>query len=135
MPQYVVQRIGEALNDEGKPIKGSRVCILGVAYKKNVDDPRESPAFTILERLKQRGAFVSYNDPHIPALPAMRHHTIRLKSEPLREDFLAAQDCVVIVTDHSAYNFEWIAASARLLVDTRNATAGISPSRCRIVKA
>jgi UDP-N-acetyl-D-glucosamine dehydrogenase len=135
MPQYVVKRIGEALNEEGKPVKGSRVCILGVAYKKNVDDPRESPAFPILELLKQRGAFVTYNDPYIPELPVMRHHAIRLKSEPLNEEFLATQDCLVIVTDHSAYNYQWIAAHARLLVDTRNATAAVSPSRCRIVKA
>jgi UDP-N-acetyl-D-glucosamine dehydrogenase len=135
MPHYVVKRIGEALNDEGKPIKGSRVCVLGAAYKKNVDDLRESPAFAILELLQQRGAFVSYNDPHVPQLPAMRHHTIRLKSERLTEEFLATQDCVVIVTDHSAYNYEWIAAHARLLVDTRNATAGLASSRCRIVKA
>jgi UDP-N-acetyl-D-glucosamine dehydrogenase len=88
-----------------------------------------------LELLKQRGAFVTYNDPHIPELPVMRHHAIRLKSEPLNEEFLATQDCLVIVTDHSAYNYQWIAAHARLLVDTRNATAAVSPSRCRIVKA
>src|SRR5438067_8088769 len=82
--------------------------LLGVAYKKNVDDPRESPALEILELLKRRGAFVSYNDPFIPVIPPMRHHKIRLESEQLSEQFLAAQDCVVIVTDHSAYNYEWI---------------------------
>jgi UDP-N-acetyl-D-glucosamine dehydrogenase len=135
MPQYVVQRISEALNDESKAVNGSRICILGVAYKKNVDDPRESPAFPILELLQQRGAFVSYNDPHLPELPPMRHHKIRLKSEPLSKEFLETQDCVVIVTDHSAYNYQWIAANTRLLVDTRNATDGISPARCRIVRA
>ncbi len=135
MPQYVVHRISEALNDEGKPIKGSRIGILGVAYKKNVDDPRESPAFEIMELLQRRGAFISYNDPHIPALPAMRHHTIRLESEPLTEAYLGAQDCVVIVTDHSAYNFEWIVRHASVIVDTRNATAGLAQGRARIVKA
>src|SRR5262249_15159596 len=77
MPMYVVNRVAEALNEHSKAIKGSRICILGVAYKKNVDDPRESPAFTIMELLKARGAHLSYNDPYIPQLPAMRHHSIR----------------------------------------------------------
>jgi len=136
MPGYVVNRLAEALNDDGKPIKGSRVCVLGVAYKKNVDDPRESPAFTILELLQQRGAMVSYSDPHIPALPAMRHHSIRLTSEKLTEDFLTAQDCVLIVTDHSSFNYEWIVKHAALVVDTRNATAPVAgKARGRIVKA
>src|SRR5207302_9286118 len=129
MPEYVVQRTSEALNEETKPLKGSRVCLLGVAYKKNVDDPRESPAFEIMELLQRRGALVSYNDPHIPVLPAMRHHHIRLQSEVLTEGFLTSRDCVVIVTDHSAYDFGWIAQHARLLVDTRNATAGIACGR------
>jgi UDP-N-acetyl-D-glucosamine dehydrogenase len=123
MPGYVVNRVGEALNEQGKPIKGSRICVLGVAYKKNVDDPRESPAFTIMEMLKNRGALISYNDPHIPRLPSMRHHTIRLTSEPLTEDFLASQDCVLILADHSAYNYAWIGRHAALIVDTRNAMA------------
>jgi UDP-N-acetyl-D-glucosamine dehydrogenase len=135
MPEYVVHRVAEALNDDGKPIKGSRICLLGVAYKKNVDDPRESPAFEILEMLVRRGAFVSYNDPHIPKLPRMRHHAIRLESEPLTEEFLGAQDCVLVVTDHSAYNFEWIVRHSPLIVDTRNATAGLSSTKGRIVKA
>jgi UDP-N-acetyl-D-glucosamine dehydrogenase len=135
MPQYVVNRIGEALNDQGKPIKGSRICVLGIAYKKNVDDPRESPALEILELLQKRGAFVSYNDPFIPAIPPMRHHKIRLESEPLTEPFLAAQDCVVIVTDHSSYNYAWIVSQASLVVDTRNATAGLAMGSGRIVKA
>jgi UDP-N-acetyl-D-glucosamine dehydrogenase len=126
MPLYVVQRLAEALNEHRKPIRGSKVCVLGVAYKKDVDDPRESPAFTILELLQQRGADVSYNDPHIPSLPAMRHHRIRLDSQPLTEAFLAAQDALVIVTDHTAYDFAWIVRHARLVVDTRNATAGVA---------
>src|SRR5262249_40780614 len=127
MPHYVLGRITDALNDEGKALKGSRVCVLGVAYKKDVDDPRESPAFTILELLQQRGAIVSYNDPHVPSLPRMRHHAIRLDSQELTDEFLAAQDCVVIVTDHSAYDFADITGRCRLIVDTRNATAG-----CRV---
>jgi UDP-N-acetyl-D-glucosamine dehydrogenase len=135
MPHYVVQRIAEALNEESKSVKGSRICILGVAYKRNVDDPRESPAFEIIELLQSQGAYISYNDPHIPVLPRMRHHSIRLASEPLTEEFLASQDCVLIATDHSAYNFDWIAHHARLLVDTRNATADIRNGHARILKA
>jgi UDP-N-acetyl-D-glucosamine dehydrogenase len=135
MPRRVVECVAAALNEDGKPAKGSRVCVLGVAYKKDVDDPRESPAFAILEMLQRRGARVSYNDPHVPTLPRMRHHSIRLSSEPLTLEFLAAQDCVVIVTDHSAYDFEEVVRHSALIVDTRNATAGLAPGRCRIRKA
>src|SRR5207245_1883565 len=133
--QYVVERIGLALNDLGRPIKGSRLCILGVAYKKDVDDPRESPAFTILELLERRGARVSYNDPHIPTLPAMRHHNIRLESQALTESFLASQDCVVIITDHSAYDYQFVVEHASLVVDTRNATASCKAGKAKIWKA
>jgi UDP-N-acetyl-D-glucosamine dehydrogenase len=135
MPEYVVGRVAEALNEEGKPLKGSRICVLGVAYKKDVDDPRESPAFEIMELLQNRGAVVSYNDPHVPRLPHMRHHDIRLDSQPLAEPFLAAQDCVVVVTDHSAYDWPWIVRHTSLLVDTRNVTAGCAAEGCRIWKA
>jgi UDP-N-acetyl-D-glucosamine dehydrogenase len=106
-----------------------------VAYKKNVDDPRESPAFEIMELLERRGAVVSYNDPHIPSLPPMRHHSIRLRSESLTESFVGSQDCVVVVTDHSAFDFAKIIRHAKLIVDTRNATVGLAPGSCRIVKA
>ncbi len=126
MPHYVIARIAEALNEAGRPLKGSRVLVLGVAYKKDVDDPRESPAFAILEMLQRRGAEVSYNDPHIASLPPMRHHSIRLDSVPLTEETLAEKDCVVIVTDHSAYDYEWLAQNARLIVDTRNATGKVA---------
>jgi UDP-N-acetyl-D-glucosamine dehydrogenase len=135
MPQYVVQRVAAALNDHAKPIKGSRICVLGIAYKKDIDDPRESPAFPILEMLQGMGAVVSYNDPHVPQLPRMRRHSIRMESSPLTEEFLAQQDCVVIVTDHSAYDYAWLARHASLIVDTRNALGKVPRSRCRIVKA
>ncbi len=135
MPRYVVERVAEALNDEGKAVKRSRVCVLGVAYKKDVDDPRESPAFAILELLRDRGAAVSYNDPHVPALPRMRHHRMRLSSQPLTPEFLESQDCVVIVTDHSAYDFDEVVRHARLVVDTRNATARCTADGARVVKA
>ncbi len=135
MPRYVVQRVADALNEQGKAIKTSKIAVLGVAYKKNINDPRESPAFTILELLQERGAQVSYNDPHIPTLPHMRHHSIQLDSSPLTSDFLKAQDCVLIVTDHSAYDFSWIVKNSRLIVDTRNATSGCDVNGCKIWKA
>jgi UDP-N-acetyl-D-glucosamine dehydrogenase len=135
MPRYVVNRVAEALNEDGKAVKGSRICILGVAYKKDVDDPRESPAFEILEELQKRGATMAYNDPFVPELPAMRHHRIRLHSTALSENFLAEQDCLVIVTDHTHFDLAWIARHARLIIDSRNAMANIPPSRARIVKA
>ena len=135
MPQYVVDRVADALNEDGKAVKGSRVCVLGVAYKKDVDDPRESPAFTILELLHAKGAVVSYNDPHVPRLPSMRHHSLRKDSQPLSPKFLAEQDCVLIVTDHSAYDWDLVVENTRLVVDTRNATADCPTPRARIVKA
>jgi UDP-N-acetyl-D-glucosamine dehydrogenase len=135
MPGYVVDRVAEALNDDGKPVKGSRVCVLGVAYKKDVDDPRESPAFEVLERLRGRGATVSYSDPHVPSLPPMRHHALRMDSRPLTPEFLAAQDCVLIVTDHTAFDYQSVIDHSSLVVDTRNAVAGCRPGRGRVVKA
>jgi UDP-N-acetyl-D-glucosamine dehydrogenase len=135
MPQYVVDRTAEALNEDGLPVKGSRVCLLGVAYKKDVDDPRESPAFEIMEKLQARGAIVTYNDPHIPTLPHMRHHAVRMDSQSLTQEFLAQQDCLLLVTDHAAFDYEYIVRHSRLLVDTRNATVRCEPGDCRIVKA
>jgi UDP-N-acetyl-D-glucosamine dehydrogenase len=135
MPKYVVTRVADALNEHAKPIHGSRICILGVAYKKDVDDPRESPAFEIMELLQKRGAIVAYHDPYIPKLPFMRHHTIRGESQELTQEFLAEQDCVVVVTDHSCVDMGHVVRHARLVVDTRNATKGISSGECRIMKA
>jgi UDP-N-acetyl-D-glucosamine dehydrogenase len=136
MPQYVVSRVTDALNDVGRPVRGSRIGVLGVAYKKDVDDPRESPSFKLMELLQQRGAVVSYNDPYIPTLPSMRHYDVpRLASEPLTPEYLAAQDCILIATDHSSYDWESIVKYARLVVDTRNATHGIQQPRARIYKA
>ena len=136
MPQYVITRLAEALNDAGKPIKGSKICILGVAYKRDVDDPRESPSFVLMELLLARGAVLSYNDPHVPRLPRMRHHDVPdLASSTLDARFLAEQDCVVIATDHSAYDYSFIVEHAPLVIDTRNATKHVTTHRTRIVKA
>ena len=118
-----------------KAVKGSRICVLGVAYKKDVDDPRESPAFAVLEMLQARGAEVCYHDPHVPTLPRMRHHRLRLDSQALTADFLEGQDCVVIVTDHTSCDYDAVVRHARLVVDTRNATAGCAAEGARIVKA
>ncbi|OWK47280.1 nucleotide sugar dehydrogenase [Fimbriiglobus ruber] len=123
MPGYVVQRVGDALNDRGRAVKGSRVAILGMAYKKDVDDPRESPGFELMDLLLKKGAVVTYNDPHIPSLPKMRHWPhLAMDSTPLTADYLAAQDCVLIATDHTAYDYTFISRHAKLVVDTRNAT-------------
>jgi UDP-N-acetyl-D-glucosamine dehydrogenase len=135
MPNYVVRRTSEALNEDGKPLKGAKVCVMGVAYKKNVDDPRESPAFAIIEMLQARGAEVSYHDPYVPTLPKMRHHSIQGDGSPLTEEFAASQDCFLIVTDHSNVDYRWLARNAKLIVDTRNAMNGISHTGCRVVKA
>jgi UDP-N-acetyl-D-glucosamine dehydrogenase len=102
MPHHVVERVAEALNGEGKPLRGSRVLVLGAAYKPEVDDCRESPAVELMELLEERGACVSYSDPHVPDLPRLRGHTIALSSTPLSAEVLSSQDCVLIATDHKA---------------------------------
>lgn len=137
MPAFVVSKVADALNDSGKAVKGSRVLLLGMAYKKDVDDPRESPGFELLDLLLKKGALVTYNDPHIPTLPKMRHwpHLAPMKSVPLTPESLAAQDCVLIATDHTVYDYAWIVAHSRLVVDTRNATKHVPAGREKIVKA
>jgi UDP-N-acetyl-D-glucosamine dehydrogenase len=136
MPDYVVTRVAEALNDVSKPINGSQICLLGMAYKKDVDDPRESPSFVLMEMLLGRGAKLTYNDPHIPRLPAMRHHHVPdMTSSELTPQFLASQDCVLIATDHSAYDYDFIVEHARLVIDTRNATKNVKQGRVKIRKA
>ncbi len=135
MPRYVVDGVTRALNDQGKAVRGSRICLLGVAYKKDIDDPRESPAFELFDLLGQAGAILSYNDPHIPALPQMRHHNVPdLQSQELTPEYLAGQDCVLISTDHSTYDFAFIAEHAPLIVDTRNACHNVPVGREKIVK-
>jgi UDP-N-acetyl-D-glucosamine dehydrogenase len=136
MPDYVLRRLGEALNDAGKPVRGSRITLLGIAYKRDVDDPRESPSFVLLERLLAQGAVMSYNDPHVPALPRMRKHELPvMRSSELTAELLSRQDCVLIATDHSAYDYDFIVRHSRLVIDTRNATRDVTEDRERIVKA
>src|SRR5437868_8573777 len=136
MPAYVVGKVADALNAAGKPVRGSKVAVLGVAYKKDVDDPRESPGFELMDLLLKKGAAVTYNDPHVPELPRMRHYPhLRMASQPLTAEYLAGQDCVLIATDHSAYDYAWVVAHARLVVDTRNATRAVTAGREKVVRA
>jgi UDP-N-acetyl-D-glucosamine dehydrogenase len=124
MPNFVVGRVTDALNEHAKAVRGSRICVLGAAYKKDVDDPRESPAFDLIIRLIKKGAQVSYSDPHIPKLPKMRRwpDIPEMESQELTAEFLAGLDCVLIVTGHTAFDYKFILEHARLIVDTRNAT-------------
>ncbi|MFK7776697.1 MAG: nucleotide sugar dehydrogenase [Gimesia sp.] len=136
MPRYVIDRLAEFLNEQSKPLKGSKICMLGVAYKKDVDDPRESPSFHLLDLMLERGVEFTYNDPHIPSLPKMRHHNVpAMESQELTAEFLAEQDCVLIATDHSAYDYEFIVKHSNMVLDTRNATKNVSQGRDKIFKA
>jgi len=121
MPEYVLEKLTLALNDRGRCLKGAKILLLGVAYKKDIDDPRESPAFEILDLLLQRGAGVAYHDPHIPELPRMREwpNLPRLRSLPLTAETLRAQDAVLLVTDHRAVDYALLSREAPLVVDTR----------------
>ncbi len=136
MPLYVVHRLAEALNQAGKPIKGSRIGIFGVAYKKDVDDPRESPSFKLMELLGERGAELSYCDPHIPTLPKMRHFDVpELSSQEPTPEYLASLDCLLIATDHSVFDWNEIVPHSTLVVDTRNATQDLQIGQEKIHKA
>jgi len=126
MPYFVVQRVAEALNRQGKPLQGAQILVLGIAYKKDVDDHRESPALKIIQLLREGGAGVSYNDPHIPRCGGMRRYPdFDMSSVPLTAQVIKQADLVLLVTDHTAYDYPWIASQARLIVDTRNAFKGL----------
>lgn len=134
MPYYVVQKTADALNERGRTIKGAKILILGIAYKKNVDDMRESPSLKLLELYKEKGAVVDYNDPYIPEIPKLRHYNLDMKSIPLSNDTVTSYDAVVLSTDHSDYDYQWLYAHARLIIDTRNAM-GVSLNDRKVVKA
>lgn len=119
MPEYVVSKLMDGLNDNGKALKGSKVLVLGIAYKKNVDDMRESPSVEIMELLEAKGSVVAYCDPHVPVFPKMREHHFNLSSEPLTAENLASFDAVVLATDHDKFDYELIKQHARLIVDSR----------------
>jgi UDP-N-acetyl-D-glucosamine dehydrogenase len=127
MPYHVIDSVAKALNQNKKAMNGSRVMVLGVAYKKDIDDLRESPSLTIIELLQQAGAEVSYNDPYFPFIGKGRKYDLQMKRTPL--DNLGQYDCVLIVTDHSDYDYKKIVQESQLVVDTRNATRGIKSSK------
>lgn len=135
MPQYVVGRVGGALNEHSKSVRGSNILIIGIAYKPNVDDIREAPAAEIIELLQQQGAQVSYHDPLVQSFPSMRRYQIKLESVALTRQILMQSDCVVIVTNHKNIDYELIADSASLIVDTRNVLGSVLNSRATVVKA
>lgn len=119
MPEYVLGKLMDGLNDRGQALKGSRVLVLGIAYKKNVDDMRESPSVEIMELIQAKGGIVAYSDPHVPSFPEMREHHFDLSSEVLTSENIASFDAVVLATDHERFDYELIRAHARLIVDTR----------------
>ncbi|MEZ0230833.1 MAG: nucleotide sugar dehydrogenase [Planctomycetota bacterium] len=136
MPEWVIEKCMDSLNDRGKCMKGSKVLMLGVAYKKDIDDVRESPALEIFDLLKKRGAQVVYHDPHIPFVGRGRHYEINLESVALDERTIAEQDMILIVTDHSSVDYAKVCKHAKLVVDTRNATKEVRrPYESKVVLA
>jgi UDP-N-acetyl-D-glucosamine dehydrogenase len=135
MPEYVIHRTALALNDRSKAVKGAKVLVLGLAYKPDVDDVRESPSFELIEKLEHLGADVDYHDPHVPATHKMRQHDLQMKSVALSPEALRSYDCVVVATHHSAYDWQQIADHAQLIVDTRNAMRNVKGRRDHIVQA
>src|SRR5580704_5474209 len=134
MPYHVVNALITALNEHEKSVKGSRILLLGVAYKKDVDDLRESPSLKLLELLTERGAKLDYNDPYFPALHKMRHYDFsNMKSVELTPQNLARYDCVLIATDHTSYDYDAIVTNSKLVVDTRNATRRVTSGKEKVV--
>ncbi len=131
---YVVNKVVRALNNENKSLKDAKIFVLGVAYKKDIDDMRESPALKIIELLRKQGANITYHDPFIPTIEPHGGSTLHLESELLTDEVLAAADCVVILTDHSDIDYSHVVAKAQLVVDTRNATKNVLENRHKIVK-
>jgi UDP-N-acetyl-D-glucosamine dehydrogenase len=137
MPEYVVHRTAEALNEDRKSVKGSKILIIGLAYKADVDDERESPSYVLMEMLKHRGAQVAYYDPYVPVIrPTREHpHWAGVKSVSWDRRTIESYDLVLIATKHSCINYSELADWSRCIVDTRNAMAGIRHDSCRVWKA
>lgn len=135
MPHYVIHKVMEALNSKKKSLNGSKVLVLGLAYKPDIDDVRESPSLELIELLKASGAKVDYNDPYLPQTHKMREYDLKMKSVPLTAPKVKSYDCVLIATNHSDYDYKWIVKNAKLVVDTRNATTHVKTGRSKIVKA
>ena len=135
MPHYVIQKVMEALNDKKKALKGSKVLVLGLAYKKDIDDVRESPSLELIEILKAKGAKVDYNDPYIAKTHKQREYDLKMRSKPLSAAMIKKYDLVLIATAHSVYDYDMIVKNAKIVVDTRNATSQVKANRNKIVKA
>src|SRR4051812_18087328 len=135
MPEWVVRKTALALNERSKAVKGAKILVLGLAYKPDVDDVRESPSFELIEQLERLGAEVEYHDPHVPATHKMRHHDLQMKSIELSPASLGTYDCVVVATHHAAYDWQMIVDHARLLVDTRGVTRHLRGERKNVVQA
>ena len=135
MPYYVVSRVIEGLNQQKKCLNGAKILVLGVTYKKDVADLRESPALRLIELLEEKGAIVSYNDPYVPKIPKMRKYKIDKFSVELEEKTLKDVDCVLIATNHSSYNYDWLLKKANLIVDTRNAVRQPGKYSQKVIKA
>jgi UDP-N-acetyl-D-glucosamine dehydrogenase len=137
MPDYVVHRVADALNDQGKAIKGSRILVLGLAYKPNVDDERESPSYRLLEKLSQRGADVAYHDPYVPVIRPTREHSQWAGTESVSWDkpTISGFDLVIIATAHAGVNYHALADWAQCIVDTRNAMAKVEVRQGKVWKA
>lgn len=132
MPEFVVNKTMLALNDRNQSIKGSKVLVLGISYKKNVDDMRESPSVEVMERLRDLGAQIAYTDPHVPVFPKMREHKFDLKSEPFTAENIAGFDCVILTTDHDKFDYDLLKKHAKLIIDTRGKFRGTEEN---IIKA
>ncbi|MEA1933646.1 MAG: nucleotide sugar dehydrogenase [Thermodesulfobacteriota bacterium] len=135
VPYYVIQRTMDALNEKSLSLKGAKILLLGIAYKKDVDDPRESPSFKLMELLISKGAEVIYNDPYIPEIKPSRHYSFEMNSTPLTKESLASADCVLVATNHTAYDYGFILEHARLIVDTRNVYPGKAGANEKVIQA
>jgi UDP-N-acetyl-D-glucosamine dehydrogenase len=135
MPEYVLSRIASALNDDKKAVNGSNILVIGLAYKPNIDDTRETPAAELIKIVAEAGGVVSYHDPHVPVFPSMRNYKFAMESVELSKAALNAADCVVIVTNHDVIDYDLIGTHSKLVVDTRNAMASVTSPKARIVKA
>ncbi|MBW8002285.1 MAG: nucleotide sugar dehydrogenase [Planctomycetes bacterium] len=135
MPNYVITKTREALKKQKKKLKGSKILVLGLAYKKDIDDLRESPSIELIELFRKKGAKVDYNDPYIAKTYKQREHDLKMVSKKLSKKMLGSYDAVLISTDHSDYDYNWIVQNSKLVIDTRNATASVKKDREKIVKA
>jgi UDP-N-acetyl-D-glucosamine dehydrogenase len=135
MPEYIIARLSDALNQRGRCLKNAKILILGIAYKKDIDDMRESPAFEIIRLLLEKGARIVYHDPLVPKIPKLRKYQLNFRSSGLTPGLLKAMAAAVIVTDHSMFDYEWIVRHSRLVIDTRNACRNVKYGRGKIVKA